>query len=57
MPCKEGLLPHQHEDLETRFPQAEACEDCEEIRDVDPLELGGRVIGESRRRLCHRRTS
>jgi hypothetical protein len=47
LPSNTGLLPHQHEDMEERFPRARACEALEDDDPVvhDGLEARGVRLG------------
>ena len=49
-PCCPGMLPHEHADLEARFPRAEAGPDAgdSEPDECSALETRGRLIGAQR---------
>ena len=52
LPSLPGLLPHQHSDLEDRYPKAQ-CHSPVELPDApDPLEQRGQAIGEAAVRRC-----
>ena len=58
-PCHEGLLPHQHDDIESHFPAAVACDalDDSDPPEDDSLEKIGKQLGfegnEAVKGSCH----
>ena len=47
LPQRPGLLPHMHQDLEERFPKAQACDarDDQDPEDDDSLRARGELLG------------
>ena len=52
LPCLNGLLPHQHDDLGVRFPRAHVQVPGEDRPQPDALEQRGITIGLARARQC-----
>ena len=53
-----GRLPHEHDDLASRYPRAIVCHrplDQDPAPSTDWLEDRGKLLGQSRRRLCEMR--